>query len=79
MCDKNHKETWPEKLAFVAKQTKEFMDENRSFVRCYCMRKLKPHQAYKCLYCEEAYCKSCAETHFGKTVEQYRIENPIPN
>jgi len=70
MCD-IHQETWQEKLAFVGKQRKQMMDVNRPFVRCWCMQKLWPHQAYKCLYCDEWYCKSCAEGHFGKTVDQY--------
>ena len=65
------------KSAFVFKQTKEFMDKIRPFVRCGCLKMLKPHQAYKCLYCEEAFCKPCAEIHFGKTVAEYREENPI--
>jgi hypothetical protein len=68
---------WLKKLAFVGKQTKEMMDELRPFVRCGCMKKLRPHEAYKCLYCGEWYCKECAEEHFGKTVEQHRKEHPI--
>lgn len=75
MIDESHQETWLEKLTFVAKQTKELMDKNRPFVRCHCMRKLWPHQTYKCLYCEEAYCKPCAEIHFGKTIAQYRLDH----
>lgn len=70
-------EQWQLKLGIVAKQTKEFMDPIRSFVRCGCMRKLKPHQAYKCLYCEQAFCKSCAEIHFGRTIAEYREEHPV--
>jgi len=70
-------EDWRRKLHVVAKQTKELMDDIRPFVRCGCLRKLWPHQAYKCLYCEEAFCKPCAEIHFGKTVAEYRAENPI--
>lgn len=65
------------KSEFVEKQTAESKDKYRPFVRCGCMRKLWMHEAYKCLYCDEWYCKTCAESHFGKTVEQYRIENPI--
>lgn len=68
---------WQQKLHVVANQTKQLMDKNGSFVRCGCLRKLKPHQAYKCLYCEEAFCKTCAEIHFGKTIAEYRTENPI--
>jgi len=31
---------------------------------------------YQCLYCREWFCQDCAENHFGKTVAQYREENP---
>ena len=75
-CGVNTNE-WEQKITFVYKQTKEMMDEIRPFVRCCCFKKLKPHQAYKCLFCGEWFCKECAELHFGKTVEQYRKEHPI--
>jgi len=68
---------WRQKIAFVGKQTKEMLDPIRGFVRCSCKKKLWPHHAFRCLYCGEWYCKTCAEEHFGKTVEQYRNENPI--
>lgn len=68
---------WRAKLATVAKQTAQYLDPIRSFVRCGCNKMLKPHQSYKCLYCEEAFCKECAEVHFNKTVKEYREENPI--
>ncbi len=67
-----------DKLQFVYEQTKQLMDKHRPFVRCGCNKKLWPHQVYKCLYCEEAYCKSCAEIHFGKTVSQYKKEKESP-
>jgi len=70
-------EDWLSKLTFVAKQTKEFMDKHRPFVRCGCLVKLAPHQAYKCLFCEEAFCKNCAEIHFGQTRAEYRAKHPI--
>lgn len=68
---------WKNKISFVGKQTKQMLDPVKSFVRCSCNKKLWPHHAFRCLYCGEWYCKKCAEKHFGKTVEQYRIENPI--
>lgn len=58
----------------VYEQTKQLL-ESPSFVRCGCLEKLKPHQSYKCLYCEVSFCKRCAEQHFGKTVNQYKMEN----
>lgn len=65
------------KVEFVAKQTGEANDKFRPFVRCGCWKKLWMPEAYKCLYCDEWYCRECAEIHFGKTVEEYRAENPI--
>lgn len=73
---------WNDKISFVFKQTKQMMSVDGPFgshVYCGCLKRLKPHQIYKCLYCEEAYCKKCAEKHFGKTIDQHRIENPITN
>ena len=63
-----------DKRAFVRKQTEQVMDKGRPFVRCGCLRKLQMYQAYKCLYCEEWYCRECAEVHFGKTVEEHQKE-----
>lgn len=68
---------WAEKVNFVKKQTAQAMDAVRPFVRCGCHKKLQMHHAYRCLYCGEWYCKSCAEVHFGKSVEQYRREHPV--
>ena len=70
-------EDWQHKLHVVAKQTKQAMDKLRPFVRCECQQKLWMQNAYKCLYCGEWYCKPCAETHFGKTVAEYRAEHPV--
>jgi hypothetical protein len=33
--------------------------------------------AYRCLYCGEWFCGPCAETHFGKTIEDWTIEKRI--
>jgi len=68
---------WRDKLSVVGKQTREMLDPVKAFVRCSCNKKLWPHQSFRCLYCGEWYCQKCAEIHFGKTVEQYRVENPI--
>ena len=63
-----------EKRAFVRKQTEQAMDKGRPFVRCGCLTKLRMPEAYKCLYCGEWYCATCAEEHFGKTRAAYRAE-----
>ena len=68
---------WKQKMAFVGNQTRQMMDKIKPFVRCECQKKLKPINAFRCLYCGQWYCKECAEVHFGKTVSQYRVENPI--
>lgn len=67
-------EDYIKKFQFIYQQTKEMTDPVRPFVRCGCGKKLWPHQAYKCLYCGEWYCKQCAEEHFGKTVAQYKAD-----
>lgn len=77
MHDLISKEDWDKKINFVMKQTKEMLDPIRPFVRCGCLKKLWPQNAFRCLYCGEWYCKECAEKHFGKTVKQYRDEHPI--
>ncbi|WP_342205103.1 hypothetical protein [Shewanella xiamenensis] len=46
-------------------------------ITCSCGAKKPLVQMYKCLYCSEWFCFSCAENHFGKTVDQYRQENPL--
>ena len=46
-------------------------------VTCCCGLKRGLHLMYKCLYCDVYFCKRCAEQHFGKTVTEYRTENPI--
>lgn len=63
-----------DKRAFVRKQVGEMMDKIRPFVRCGCLRMLKMHEAYQCLYCGESYCATCAEIHFGKTRAEYQEE-----
>lgn len=68
---------WRKKLAFVGKQTKQAMVLQNPTCKCHCHKLLHMKNAYKCLYCGQWYCKKCAEEHFGKTVAEYRNENPI--
>lgn len=44
-------------------------------VTCSCGLCMPVRFAYRCLYCGEFYCQSCAEIHFGKTREQYTAEH----
>lgn len=48
-------------------------------VTCPCGWRRGLTLTHKCLYCGIYFCVRCAEQHFGKTVEQYRIENPLEN
>ena len=36
-----------------------------------CGKIIEIHEAYKCLYCNFFFCKTCAEKHFGKTINEY--------
>lgn len=40
-------------------------------VTCSCGFTLPVRLSYRCLYCGEWYCSSCAETHFRKTVSAH--------
>lgn len=71
---------WQEKLTVVGKQTKEIIINPNKNTRCQCGGYLNPLNSFRCLYCSELYCKKCAERHFGKTLTEWRGENPItPN
>ena len=39
-----------------------------------CGKRVSMMYAFKCLYCDFWFCKSCAEIHFGKTREQHNKE-----
>ena len=57
------------KRAFVRKQFTEAKGDCN--VTCGCGLRLPLRFAYRCLYCGEFYCQSCAEEHFGKTRDEY--------
>jgi hypothetical protein len=61
------------KAEFVAAQWKQAKGP-QSDVTCGCGLKLPLRFAFRCLYCGEWYCQTCAEKHFGKTREQYNAE-----
>lgn len=58
---------------FVAKQWQESKGPNPQ-VTCECGLTMPLRFAYRCLYCGAFFCQRCAETHFGKTREQYNLE-----
>jgi hypothetical protein len=65
------------KAAFVAAQFKEAKYQDGKSVQevtCGCGVTMPLRFAYRCLYCGEFYCQTCAEAHFGKTREQYNAE-----
>lgn len=62
------------KREFVAKQFREAMYQEWKKVQevtFRCGLKMPLRFAFKCLYCGEFYCQSCAEDHFGKTRAQW--------
>ena len=65
------------KIRFVNRQRRELMYNGE--VPCGCGVSLLPQAAYKCLYCAEWYCVSCAEKHFGKTIAEHMKEHPEPH
>lgn len=48
-------------------------------LRCICEKDFPIGWMYKCLYCEAWLCKTCAEEHFGQTVEGYKQEKAQQN
>jgi hypothetical protein len=38
---------------------------------CSCGAQMPLRFAYKCLYCDEYFCKDCMEQHLGQTVKKY--------
>ena len=67
-----------DKLDRVGKQYDEILNQNVVNITCGCGIQYSIEMMYQCLYCNEWYCKSCAEDHFGKSVEQWRKEHPNP-
>ena len=75
---------WVKKLKAVHAQMRETIQQESAgitvrmaTITCGCGSIRSLVNMYKCLYCNEYYCVSCAQEHFGKTVAQHRAENPI--
>lgn len=61
------------KLNLMYKQTTELTNTTPPHVYCECGEILAmAFEGYRCLYCDIIYCKSCAEKHFGQTVEEFK-------
>lgn len=67
------------KQIFVAAQFRETMQGKIPEVTCGCGLKMPLRFAFKCVYCCEYYCQSCAEAHFGKTRAEYYAEKAARN
>lgn len=65
-----HEETAEEKAEFVMNQLREIKN-SRPKVTCNCGTLIYWFNAFRCLYCGEFYCQSCAEEHFGKTRKEW--------
>lgn len=83
MCVITH-EQWADKAELVISQIRETVQQEAAGVTvrlatitCPCGRKRSVVKMYQCLYCKIWMCDPCAKQHFGKTVEQYRVENPV--
>lgn len=61
-----------QKLAFVFAQIKQAAANEP--VSCYCGACGPAYKLFRCVYCGEFYCLTCAEEHFGKTRAEYAAE-----
>lgn len=52
-------------LSMIKEQAGWGMTADKTTVKCGCHKKVKLIHAYRCLYCQVWYCKTCAEEHFG--------------
>lgn len=80
-CDKSEALEFKDKLQIVYSQTKESVAQDAQGVTarlttltCPCGWKRGIMNMYQCLYCKIWFCQPCAEDHFGKTVEQYKLD-----
>lgn len=77
--DKLSESEWLQKFKIVCDQMEEiYLSDSIPTFTCNCGKKVELPGGYRCLYCSELYCQQCAEEHFGKTLAQYKQENPSP-
>jgi hypothetical protein len=60
----------PLKRGRLQKQWAEAVES--AVITCCCGQRRALTHAYRCLYCGEWYCTTCAEIHFGKTLAEFR-------
>ena len=61
-------------LEFIGMQEADKICSSSMKIRCPCLALRLWKEMYRCLYCGVWLCKSCAEEHFGKTIEAYTSE-----
>lgn len=67
----------PEKAIRIKMQL-EMLHKEKAIV-CNCGLRRHFSTAYRCLYCGEYFCFTCAEAHFGKTVKQWIADKDAEN
>jgi len=84
MMNNDAQKEWLDKVTIVQNQIRETVKQEANGVgvrmatiTCPCGLKRSVVKSYQCLYCKIFFCDLCAEEHFGLTVKQYRIENPM--
>ena len=79
MCrksDKEHKRiTIERQKAELVQQTMDGVPVRLGTITCGCGRRRSIMHAVRCLYCDEWFCETCAEDHFGKTRRRHKQEN----
>ena len=66
-----------EQLNLIGEQESDDIPSSALKIRCSCLDLHPWKSMYRCLYCSAWFCKSCAEEHFGKTVEEYQRESDL--
>lgn len=52
-------------------QFQEAKSENHPIITCGCGARVPLRFMYRCYYCFEYFCESCAPMHFGATRDEY--------
>lgn len=74
------KEPWElmnKQVKLIQSQIKDEVPLQHAKIRCCCLKLVNWQYMYRCLYCGIFYCMECAEQHFGKTREQYRLDKEL--
>lgn len=76
--------THPKTANIVKNQIKETIEQTAQGVvfrlgtiTCPCGWSRGIMHLYRCLYCKVYFCMSCAEEHFGQTVEEYHKHQEV--